>query len=150
MSFGILMAYIIGSFIKWNIFGWICFTFTASLILIISFLPESPVWLQNKKRFHHANLSANWLKLPAIEPISTIAKSNSGKSENFRKVLFTRPILMPITIGFTLLILQQISGIDTIIFYTVEIFRSSGIVIIEEDCLETYTYKNKNVHNFSF
>lgn len=38
----------------------------------------------------------------------------------------SRPILMPLAIGLTLLAIQQLSGIDSIIFFTVEIFRSSG------------------------
>lgn len=43
------------------------------------------------------------------------------------KTLMSRPILMPLTIGLTLLAIQQLSGIDSIIFFTVEIFRSSGM-----------------------
>lgn len=42
------------------------------------------------------------------------------------KVLFTRPILMPMLIGLTLLLIQQVSGIDAVIFFTVDIFRASG------------------------
>lgn len=138
MSFGILVAYIIGTFVKWNILGWICCSCAAGLTLIMSFLPESPVWLRGRGRYQEADISSAWLKLEvnkvivplstASQAIATIEKSNSIKMEEIqlRKVLFTRPILLPLTIGLTLLVLQQISGIDAIIFFTVEIFTASG------------------------
>jgi facilitated trehalose transporter len=37
-----------------------------------------------------------------------------------------REILLPLGIGLTLLTIQQLSGIDAVIFFTVEIFRASG------------------------
>lgn len=43
-----------------------------------------------------------------------------------KSIYLTRPIVMPLIIGLSLLVLQQISGIDAIIFFTVEIFRESG------------------------
>lgn len=45
------------------------------------------------------------------------------------QVLLSRPILMPLAIGLTLLVIQQVSGIDAVIFFTVDIFRSSGMVL---------------------
>lgn len=82
-----------------------------------------------------------WLKLKTIAiplplqshktTISTIDESKLGDNEqdtksHSYKVLLTRPILMPLLIGLTLLTIQQVSGIDSIIFFTVEIFRASG------------------------
>ena len=37
-----------------------------------------------------------------------------------------RQVILPLVIGLTLLTIQQLSGIDSIIFFTVEIFRSAG------------------------
>lgn len=42
------------------------------------------------------------------------------------QVLLSRPILKPLGIGLTLLLIQQFSGIDSVIFFTVDIFRASG------------------------
>lgn len=103
-------------------------------VLILA-MPESPVWLRHKKRYAEAELSAAWLKLPsapiaAIEKIEMELKQQNKLNEIEQKpkksIYLTRPIIMPLIIGLSLLVLQQISGIDAIIFFTVEIFRSSG------------------------
>lgn len=44
-------------------------------------------------------------------------------------VLLSRPVLQPFGIGLMLLVIQQFSGIDAVIFFTVDIFRSSGSTI---------------------
>lgn len=96
-------------------------------------MPESPVWLRSKKRYKEAEKSVAWLKLPPT-PIIVNEKTDmemkrlSKSEENAprKSIYFTRPIIMPLIIGLTLLVLQQISGIDSIIFFTVEIFRASG------------------------
>lgn len=104
---------------------------------MIFMMPESPVWLRSKNRMKEAEESAAWLKLPPPPSVPV----NKGKMElemtqlpnpkmdekqSKRSIYFTRPIMMPLVIGLSLLVLQQISGIDAIIFFTVEIFRASG------------------------
>lgn len=95
-------------------------------VLLMS-MPESPVWLRSKKRYKEAEKSVAWLKLPPTPIIVSEKRMNESKENAPRKsIYFTRPIIMPLIIGLTLLVLQQISGIDSIIFFTVEIFRASG------------------------
>lgn len=81
------------------------------------------------------------MPVPATTTVATVestaakAEMERSKTENAnamsRKVLFSRPVLLPLAIGLTLLIIQQVSGIDAIIFFTVEIFRASGECFIE-------------------
>lgn len=101
-------------------------------------MPDSPVWLHSQHRYREARNSLVWLKLPPpgqslASPIEKDqiemarrmeedVKSTEPKPMKF----FTRPVLMPLGIGLSLLVLQQISGIDAIIFFTVEIFHASG------------------------
>lgn len=87
-----------------------------------------------------ADKSTEWLKLQITTipvplegiktPVSTIEslKPNNENTPNPHsfKILLSRPILMPLAIGLTLLTIQQVSGIDAIIFFTVEIFKASG------------------------
>lgn len=127
------MAYIIGSLVKWNILAWYCSTMAALFGALLFLMPESPVWLHSKNRFKEAEQAAAWLKLPSpsiVIPKKTdlemVALDKNGEKVKQKSIYLTRPILMPLTIGLSLLVLQQISGIDAIIFFTVEIFRESG------------------------
>lgn len=138
MSLGILMAYIIGSVAKWDTLAWTCGAMAIVLGVAMLAMPESPVWLRSKNRHHEADESSKWLMLPSpIElmsvderamAVSLLDKPIETRADvpKLRDVIFTRPLAMPLTIGLTLLVLQQISGIDAIIFFTVEIFRESG------------------------
>lgn len=106
--------------------------------ILLAFLPDSPVWLRSKNRFEEAEKSANWLKLPSPPTNIAYPKNNielkpnghhiqNNEMDQEEKVkFFSRPIMLPLIIGLTLLVLQQISGIDAIIFFTVEIFQASG------------------------
>lgn len=44
-----------------------------------------------------------------------------------RKVFFSSAVMKPLIVGFALLFFQQFSGIDAVIFFTVEIFQSAGM-----------------------
>lgn len=103
-------------------------------------MPESPIWLRSKNRYEEAVKATEWLKLPSLPPFSEVKKSMELNATNgdggdgngydsgrtMTSSFFVRPVMMPLAIGLTLLVLQQISGIDAIIFFTVEIFRAAG------------------------
>lgn len=99
-------------------------------------MPQSPVWLSSKQRYTQARRSSAWLHLPPPALLTSAPTEKGirligmdGKDVTPTKTksqFFTRPVLMPLGIGLSLLVLQQISGIDAIVFFTVEIFRASG------------------------
>ncbi|XP_031622593.1 facilitated trehalose transporter Tret1-like [Contarinia nasturtii] len=139
MSLAILVSYVIGSLVKWDILAWYCTAMAVVFGCILLFMPESPVWLRSKNRIKEAERSADWLKLPPPH-IPTVDEktdmemtqmANDHEKASKKSIYLTRPILMPLCIGLSLLVLQQISGIDSIIFFTVEIFRESGSTINE-------------------
>lgn len=128
MSAGILLAYVLGDMLTWLQLAWWCVAIAAGLSVVIAFLPESPVWLTGVGRLADAQRSRDWLRLaPAVATVDTDGQQQQQqKEEETWRVLLTRPILMPMLIGLTLLLIQQLSGIDAVIFFTVNIFRSSG------------------------
>lgn len=114
-------------------------SFKALFGILLSFMPESPVWLRSQHRYREARNSLVWLKLPpptrtslppsplSIEKDIELTRTEDDvKSTETKSNFFTRPVLMPLGIGLSLLVLQQISGIDAIVFFTVEIFHASG------------------------
>lgn len=143
MSFGILVSYVLGSLVAWDTLAWFNSAIAVLLCVLMNLIPDSPVWLRSKNQLQAAEKATNWLKLkPAttampssVKPSESMdlehgdskpVKADKSDRPHSLSVLLSRPCLMPLLIGMTLLVLQQISGIDAIIFFTVEIFRASG------------------------
>ncbi|XP_050090836.1 facilitated trehalose transporter Tret1-2 homolog [Anopheles aquasalis] len=144
MSVGILVMYAMGKFFDWQQLAWICCGMACCLFLAVACFPQSPVWLKTRKQYEKAHSSAKWLHLegftfdpkathPGVTPTATELKRQDKPSvvsvppKPFsREALLRREILIPLGIGLTLLSIQQLSGIDAVIFFTVEIFRSAG------------------------
>ncbi|XP_075974955.1 facilitated trehalose transporter Tret1-like isoform X2 [Anticarsia gemmatalis] len=131
MSFGIVISYVSGKWLYWRYLAFLSATFCAALFVALLPLPESPVWLKSKGK--DASASIKWLHLSA-RATATVKEENNEKSEKTeappslftRKVFFSPVVYKPMIIGFALLLFQQYSGIDAVIFFTVEIFRKAG------------------------
>ena len=82
MSSGILITYIAGSYLHWQTLGWMCCGITAFLFLAIILLPESPVWLKTKKRYHDAEISAAWLYLDGFDSHEMIERRKAETESN--------------------------------------------------------------------
>ena len=144
MAGGVLLSYIMGAWLPWNQIAWASAVFPALLLFVIIPLPESPVWLLSKGRTSDAQKALKWLhhqqqtandsilvelqqtSVYAITSETTQTTNNKSVSGFSRKELFRRPVLVPFALTFTLLICQELSGINAIIFYTVSIFHSAG------------------------
>lgn len=122
MSLGVLLSYISGKFVAWNILAWISCGFNVISFLALIFLPDSPVWLKSKKRLEEASDSKNWLRLEGLN----LKIDENENIKTGRNIFMTRAVLMPLGIGLALMAIQQLSGIDAIIFFTVEIFKTAG------------------------
>ncbi|XP_053680881.1 facilitated trehalose transporter Tret1-2 homolog [Anopheles nili] len=136
MSFGILVMYVMGKFFDWRLLAWICCGMACCLFLAVACFPQSPVWLKTRKQYEKAHYSAKWLHLQgfSFDPkAASVAIGSQGKRPSCdipkpfsKEALLRREILIPLGIGLVLLSIQQLSGIDAVIFFTVEIFRSAG------------------------
>lgn len=150
MAGGILLSYLMGAWLPWNHLAWASAVFPALLLVVLIPLPESPTWLLSRGRIADADRSLKWLHHQPRTPSSripielrktsvftipsegrqqSVSSNENSKSGFSRKELFRRPVLVPFALTFSLLIFQQVSGIDAIVFYTVSIFHSaeSGI-----------------------
>ncbi|MDP1604617.1 MAG: sugar porter family MFS transporter [Legionella sp.] len=102
-----------------------------ALILVIGifFLPESPRWLVSVGKKEAAALALRRLRgnLPIDKELhhieTTLAKE--PKRGDWR-ALFRKPLLPVLSLGMILFCLQQLSGINVIIYYAPEIFKNLG------------------------
>ncbi|XP_049867851.1 facilitated trehalose transporter Tret1-like [Pectinophora gossypiella] len=131
MSLGILISYTAGNWLYWRYLAFFSAVFCGALFMALLPLPESPVWLE--ARGEGSAAAVKWLHLSA-RATAVVEDDDNPKSEKSpevpslftRRVFFSSAVLKPLVVGFALLFFQQFSGIDAVIFFTVEIFQNSG------------------------
>lgn len=92
------------------------------------FLPDSPRWLISKSRVDEAKKALARLRAPdEIEPeVADIQQSTGRTSGDWKTELFQPSLRMPLIIGIGLALFQQLSGINTVIYYAPTIFKFAG------------------------
>jgi sugar porter (SP) family MFS transporter len=122
--FGILLAYLSNSLISQAVDGdgvWRWKLAAAALpaalfLLLLIRIPQSPRWLMGKGRDADAAAAAARLGLPLEAP----ARECSG--ERLRWTAHRKPILLAVALG----LLNQLSGINAILYYLNDIFATAG------------------------
>lgn len=150
---GILLVYIIGSYVSYNWLCIACAIFPVVFFVTFYWMPESPIYLIANGKSQEAENSLSWLRgakhIPDydIKPeLDTIHKlvSQTNKSQTVsndtNNQLFSILKLIPNCLLFCktsatakavkivafLMIFRQMSGINAIIYYTVNIFEEAG------------------------
>jgi len=129
---GLLFAYLCGVFLPWRPMAWLVVILSGFVTLLLLAVPESPQWLlQRGKRAEAAaalrRLRAADTPVDAIVDGWDIETSKAADSTGALWVELCRPsVLRPLGVGVGLALLQQLSGINTVIFYCGEIF--SGVL----------------------
>lgn len=134
-SFGILLTYIWGYFFQWRYTALVSLFFCVFTLISMSFLPESPAHLvkgKDTKKIFEAYLFFRRSNAKAQEEVE---KHTSKSSEFYNtqvtwKEVFCCPATVkPFLILVTLFFLQEMSGIYSILFYTVNFFKETHLQV---------------------
>lgn len=127
-----VFAYAVGPYINILALTLICFSFTVTFIILgFFFLTETPYYLIKKKRYNEAEESmkkykgssdSNLIK-DEIEQINT--SINSDVEVSLREVFQSKSIRKGFLLSLALMLFQQFSGINVILFNTQTIFSDT-------------------------
>lgn len=96
-------------------------------IFLLLFIPETPRWLMKQKQEVRAlevleRMNGKEAAKSELEEILNLKESDEGA---FRE-LFRPALRLPLIVGVVLAVLQQITGINAIMYYAPEIFKQTG------------------------
>ncbi|TXG59648.1 hypothetical protein EZV62_014221 [Acer yangbiense] len=139
VTIGIMLAYLLGLFVNWRVLAILGVLPCTLLIPGLFFIPESPRWLAKMGMTEEFEASLQVLRgfdtditteVNEIKVLNETDRSvaSSGKRTTIRVAdLKRRRYWFPLMIGIGLLVLQQLSGINGVLFYSSKIFESAGI-----------------------
>ncbi|KAK0605138.1 hypothetical protein LWI29_023124 [Acer saccharum] len=133
VTIGIMLAYLLGLFVNWRVLAILGVLPCTLLIPGLFFIPESPRWLAKMGMTEEFEASLQVLRgfdTDITTEVNEIKRSvaSSGKRATIRVAdLKRRRYWFPLMIGIGLLVLQQLSGINGVLFYSSKIFESAGI-----------------------
>jgi len=130
---GIVVAYLVDYGLS-GIQGWrYMFGLAAlpSIALVIGMwrLPDSPRWLISKSKIEQATQVLRRVRSESeVSPeITEIQKSMEKQGDGGIVGLIQPSVRMPMIVGFGLAIFQQITGINTVLYYAPTIFKFAGM-----------------------
>lgn len=133
ITLGIMLAYLLGLFVNWRLLAVLGILPCSILIPGLFFIPESPRWLAKMGMMEDFEASLQVLRgfdTDTTTEVNEIKRSvaSSSKRMTIRFAdLKRKRYWFPLTVGIGLLVLQQLSGINGVLFYSSNIFESAGI-----------------------
>ena len=132
LSTGILVSYLVDYGLSgtgdWRLmFGLACLP-AAALFLGMLFQPESPAWLITHGRLEEARRVLRRLRPPDTVDSELASLRSSAQHQGARARELLRPSLRPaLLLGLLLAVFQQITGINTVIYYAPTLLNNAGL-----------------------
>jgi SP family galactose:H+ symporter-like MFS transporter len=130
---GILLAYLVDYAFSashgWRYMFGLAVVPSIGLVIGMWWLPDSPRWLISKSKIDQARQVLRRARTDSSSDpeIKDIQQSMAEQDKGGLAGLFQPSLRMPMIVGLGLAIFQQITGINTVIYYAPTIFKFAGI-----------------------
>lgn len=140
-NIGILLCFVAGTYMDWSMLAFLGASLPVPFLILMFLIPETPRWFVSRGREERARKALVWLrgKEADVEPelkglMRSQADADRSATQNTMLELLKRSNLKPLSISLGLMFFQQLSGINAVIFYTVQIFKDAGSTIDGNVC----------------
>jgi len=133
VTLGIMFAYLLGMFVPWRLLAVIGTLPCIVLIPGLFFIPESPRWLAKMNKMDDCETSLQVLRgfdadiTAEVNDIKRAVTSANKRTTIRFQELNQKKYRTPLMLGIGLLVLQQLSGVNGILFYASSIFKAAGL-----------------------
>lgn len=132
MTVGILYTYTVGAFFSYSYLATACGLVPIVFLLVFFNAPESPVFLLSKGRRNDAIASLKRLRGSGydvnheINELQKEMEKSSGNEPSFGELFSRKAVVNGLIISLGLMFIQQLSGVNAVIFYANDIFKAAG------------------------
>lgn len=133
-SFGILLTYILGSYLHWSTVAYIFIAFIIFTTLAMQFLPETPGFLMRNNRVSEGFEVLLWLRRNnalAQQELDRFNENQKTNSTNSKNIYLSPQTIKPFIYLVFLFLLQEFSGIYTLLYYAIDFFKQADVDLNE-------------------
>lgn len=129
---GILLTYFLGSFVSWRYLSGLLAIVPIVFAGLFFLMPETPTYLLKIADGDGAEKSLTYFRGVAynvereLKQIQTGIEEAKAKSAGVKDLVASRANRKALLSSLGLMVFQQLSGVNAVIFYTVPIFKSAG------------------------
>ncbi|XP_010254812.1 PREDICTED: sugar transporter ERD6-like 6 isoform X2 [Nelumbo nucifera] len=133
VTIGMMLAYLLGLFVHWRVLAVLGILPCTILIPGLFFIPESPRWLAKMGMMEDFEASLQVLRgfdtdiSVEVNEIKRSVASTTRRTTIRFSDLKRKRYWYPLMVGIGLLVLQQLSGINGVLFYSSTIFKAAGL-----------------------
>lgn len=130
-NIGILICYLAGKYLDWSELAYLGAALNIPFFILMLIIPETPRWYISRGRMEEARKALQWLrgkntKIDTEMNDIALSDAETRADDTNIKELLSMKYMKAILISLGLMTFQQLSGINAVIFYTVQIFQMSG------------------------
>ncbi|GCC16917.1 solute carrier family 2, facilitated glucose transporter member 8 [Chiloscyllium punctatum] len=127
---GIMGAYVGGMVLTWYWLAVLCSLPPTLMVVLMCFMPETPRYLLRKNEHAEALRVLAWLRGPEVDSEWECRQIEANCDEQDTKFALSElknpTIYKPLLIGISMMLFQQLSGINAVMFYAESIFEQAN------------------------